>query len=213
MIPNTTSGRHLDDIWTTSDSPIGACLSRLWLIALLALAHAFATSPVQADTFADAFTDAIALHDAARAGDEDSLEAAVESFKRLGSKQPNNAEVIAYLGSAYAISAREGFNVISKMRNTNRALRQLDRALELAPDNFTVRMIRANVHRNLPGMFGRDDDAIADMLALHDIFTQAIDPPPRMAESMLPIYDGLIEEAPDRQDWVAARAKALQIAN
>lgn len=192
----------------TSCSSIRVNLTALVVVSI-AMAHPFVITPVRADAFAEA----VALHDAARDGDERSLEAAVETFERLNAQQPSNAEVIAYLGSVYAISAREGFNVISKMRNTNRALRELDRAVELAPDNFTVRMVRANVHSNLPKMFGRGDDAITDMIALHDIFMSISDPSAEMAGSMVPIYDALMERAPDQGDWSAARANALQIAN
>ena len=158
------------------------------------------------------FDEAVALHDAVRDGDSKRLDDAVTLLQTLHAEQPQNAEILAYLGSVYAILAREGRSVVSKMRDTNRALRELDRAAEIAPNNFTVRMVRANVQMNLPQMFGREDDAIDDMIMLHSIFAQSPTRTHRMAEAMVPIYDSLIERAPDRADWASARQAALQIA-
>lgn len=155
------------------------------------------------------FESAKALHDQAREGDEEAAEQAVDAFTNLVKAEPNNALALAYLGSSYAISAREASVVTNKIRYTNRGLRYLDQAVTLAPQNFVVRLIRANVTANLPSMFGRGDTALEDMLLLDQLYSAA--PTPRLAGPMLGIYAKLEDAAPKKSDWAgkAAQAKAL----
>ena len=151
----------------------------------------------------------VALHDAARDGDGDAAGEAVETLERYLKRFPKDGEARAYLGSAYALRGRDASSVVNKMRYTNRGLRHLDRALEAAPRNFTVRIIRARVNAGLPEMFGRDEAATGDMLALDEIFRAG--PSPRMAGWMVGIYEALQERAPDAGPWGERleRARAL----
>jgi len=153
---------------------------------------------------------AIALHNSAAAGDKAALADAVSMLETLVGANPQDAETVAYLGSAYAITAREKRNVVGKMRNVNNALRYLDQALEMAPNNFTVRMVRASVQRNLPPMFNRGDDAIEDMIALDRLFLAMNNAPQSMAKAMIPIYGHLLENAASRGDWASGQKIALQ---
>ena len=83
------------------------------------------------------------------------------------------------------------------MRYTNRGLRHLDRALDAAPRNFTVRLIRAKVNSSLPKMFSRSDAALEDMLALDEIFHE--EPLAGLARWMVEIYEELQSRAPGRR--------------
>ena len=152
----------------------------------------------------------IALHDAARDGDEEeAAESAVEALERYLERFPKDGEARAYLGSSYAMMGRDASSVVNKMRYTNRGLRHLDRALDAAPRDFTVRFIRARVNASLPSMFNRDEAALADMLALDEIFRAS--PAPAMAGWMIGIYEDLRDRAPDAGPWDErlARARAL----
>ena len=151
----------------------------------------------------------IALHDAARDGEGDAAGAAVEALERYLKRFPQDGEARAYLGSAYALRGRDASSVVNKMRYTNRGLRHLDRALDAAPRNFTVRIIRARVNARLPKMFDRNEAATGDMLALDEIFRAG--PSPRMAGWMVGIYEALQERAPDAGPWGERleRARAL----
>ena len=60
----------------------------------------------------------------------------------LNRPDPENAEVIAYLGSFCALVARDGSGAFARMLSGKKDLKILDHALELAPENFTVRMVR-----------------------------------------------------------------------
>ena len=141
----------------------------------------------------------IALHDAAVEGDEDAAEKAAKALGRYLKRLPEDGEARAYLGSAYALMARDASSVANKVRYTNRGLRHLDRALEAAPRAFAVRMIRANVNSSLPEMFKRADAALADLLALDEIYRA--EPSPGLAREMVGIYPMLQERAPDAGPW------------
>ena len=151
----------------------------------------------------------IALHDEARDGDESAAGKAVEQLERYLDRFSNDGEARAWLGSAYAMMGRDASSVVNKMRYTNRGLRHLDRALDAAPRMFTVRLIRARVHSSLPKMFGRGDAALDDMLALDGIFRE--DPSPRLAGSMIGIYEALRDRAPAAGPWVERLDRARRL--
>ena len=148
----------------------------------------------------------IALHDAARDGDGPAARRAVEPLERYLDRFANDGEARAWLGSVYAMMGRDAASIFNKMRYTNRGLRHLDRALDTAPRSFTVRLIRARVNSSLPKMFGRDDEALEDMLALDAMFRE--DPSPRLVRSMIGIYEALRERAPAAGPWVERLERA-----
>ncbi len=141
----------------------------------------------------------IAFHDEAREGDQEAAEKAVERLERYLKQFSKDGEARAYLGSAYAMMGRDASSVVNKMRYTNRGLRHLDRALDAAPRNFTVRLIRAKVNSSLPKMFSRSDAALEDMLALDEIFHE--EPLAGLARWMVEIYEELQSRAPDAGPW------------
>ena len=152
----------------------------------------------------------IALHDRAIEGDEDAAEKAVEQLERYLDRFSKDGEARAYLGSAYAMMARNASSVVNKTRYANRGLRHLDRALDAAPRKFAVRLIRANVNSALPKMFERGDAALEDMLALDAIYREA--PSPTLASAMVEIYEELQTRAPDAGPWAARLDEARDLA-
>ena len=113
---------------------------------------------------------AIELHDRAVDGHEAAAETAASHLERYLDRISTDWEARAYLGSAYAMMARDASSVMNKTRYANRGLRHLDRALEGAPRMFSVRLIRARVNSSLPKMFGRGGAALEDMLTLDRIY-------------------------------------------
>lgn len=182
--------------------------AHLAVCAAALAAVAISTGPALADSAA--FERAVALHDAGRDGDADAVGEAVEAFERLVEADPENAHARAYLGSSYALTARDASEVADRIRYVNRGLRYLDAAVEVAPDDFVIRLIRANVSAGLPEMFGRRERAIEDMLALDAMFEATRSP--RMAGPMLGIYDQLSELAPEKGDWDARAEEARALA-
>ena len=154
--------------------------------------------------------EAIALHDAARDGDEDAVQPALEMLTTLNSVDPENVEVLVYLGSSYALVARYESGWFARWRNGKKGLKLLDQASERAPKNFTVQMTRAWVHGAMPKFLGYSDAALEDMLALHSIFSNLDAPSQQMSEKMVPIYERLIADAPERGDWLPWLERARQ---
>ena len=151
----------------------------------------------------------IEFHDAAREGNEEAAGAAIDQLARYLKRFPEDGEAWAYLGSATALMGRGASTVVNRMRYTNRGLRHLDRAFDVAPRNFAVRFIRARVHSSLPKMFNRSEAATEDMLALDEIFR--VEPSPRQARFMVEIYEDLQHRAPEAGPWGERleRARAL----
>ncbi|MBB5393829.1 MULTISPECIES: tetratricopeptide repeat protein [unclassified Herbaspirillum] len=89
---------------------------------------------------------------------------AVGYLKKATELEPDNAEMLAYLGSAYAMAGRDSSFVVNKVSNVNKGLAALDKAVKKDPSNLTVRFIRGSVSYNLPAMFSRKTTAENDYL-------------------------------------------------
>ena len=189
----------------------------LWLLCVPVPAAAASSAPAtEAESslevppeYAALREQAIALHDRAVEGDEDSAEQAVAQLERYLKRLVADVEARAYLGSAYTMMARDASSVVNKTRYANRGLRHLDRALDAGAGNFTVRMIRANVNSSLPKMFERGGAALDDMLALDGIYRLA--PSPRQAREMVWIYEELQRRAPGAGPWAERLDRAREL--
>ena len=148
------------------------------------------------------------LHDDAQNGDIRAIRPAIMALRRLRREDPWHAEAAVYLGSAYAIAARDGWFGPSRLVNTARAVHHLNTALDFAPDNFEVRMVRASVQSHMPRIFGRMGAAIEDAIVLDQMFRRFEGPRPAIASRMLPIYDFLARTAPEKGNWSEGRRKA-----
>ncbi len=156
------------------------------------------------------FDKAVELHDAGREGDVASTERAVAAFDALVKKDAADPVVLAYLGSSYALLARDSRRVANRMRYANRGLSHLDDAVSMAPDKFTPRFIRVNVTAHIPAIFGRTEQAVEDLLLLDAMFTEARSP--SMAGGMIGIYELLSEKAPEKGDWTEKARIARELA-
>ena len=104
----------------------------------------------------------IASHQLAALKVDGASDKAVAYLKKLAELEPDNAETLAYLGSAYAMAGRDSGFVGNKISNVNKGLAALDKAVKKAPDNLMVRFTRASVCYNLPAMFSRKEMAQVD---------------------------------------------------
>ena len=152
--------------------------------------------------------DALKLHDDAQNGDNSAIRPTIMALRRLRREDPWHAESAVYLGSAYAIAARDGWFGLSRLVDVARSVHHLNTALDFAPGNFEVRMVRASVQSHMPRIFGRRGAAIEDAIVLDQIFRRIKDPPPAIASRMLPIYDFLAKTVPQRGNWSEGRRKA-----
>ena len=152
--------------------------------------------------------EAVKLHDDAQNGDRSAIRPTIMALRRLRREDPWHAESAVYLGSAYAIAARDGWFGLSRLVDVARSVHHLNTALDFAPDNFEVRMVRASVQSHMPRIFGRRGAAIKDAVVLDQMFLQIKNPPPAIASRMLPIYDFLAKTVPQRGNWSEGRRKA-----
>lgn len=158
------------------------------------------------------FGEAVALHDAGRNGDTRALAQAVEAFGNFVDDDQNDALAHAYLGSSYALTARDRYWYFPpiKLYFVYIGLHHLDTAVDLEPNNFVTLLIRANVQVGIPAMFLRRDNAVEDMLALDAMFSQIQSQ--ELASDMVDIYNHLSETVPEADDWAAKAQSARQLA-
>ena len=191
--------------------PIRLVLLAVLAVSLLDLAAGFVwlgAGRAAAPQDVDSIDDAVQLHDAAYDGDQSALRLAIMALRRLRREDPWDAIAAVYLGSAYAIAVRDGWLGPSRLVDIARSVHHLNAALDFAPDNFEVRMVRASVQHNLPRIFGRRAAAIEDAVVLDQMFRRIEDPNPAIASRMLPIYDFLARTAPEKGNLSEGLRKA-----
>lgn len=104
----------------------------------------------------------ILYHNLGVEGDKKAVKRAKKLFEKLLELDPQNAEALAWCGSVLTLKGRDVLFPVSKLSYVNDGIEKTDKAVELAPDNINVRMIRAHNSLNLPGIFHRIEIAITD---------------------------------------------------
>lgn len=104
----------------------------------------------------------IAAHQLSLFGKEDYADKAIKYLGNVVEKKPDDAVARAYLGSSYALLARESSVIMQRVSNVNKGLSILNRAVRMAPKDFVVRMVRGSVIFELPAMFKQLDMGIED---------------------------------------------------
>lgn len=104
----------------------------------------------------------IAYHNLGGAGDKKAVKQGVKILKQLLKIDPDNGEAHGWYGSILTMKGRDAWLPILSVWHVNEGCKAMDKAVELAPHNVTVRMIRGNNNLNLPGFFDRIDLAVED---------------------------------------------------
>lgn len=103
--------------------------------------------------------------------DRESIGKAVDIFNKVLKKEPENAEIRAYLGSSYTIKARDfplkwianitplGF---VRIYYTKKGTNSMDEAVEMDSLNPAIRLIRGIACVNMPKFFSQFDKGIRD---------------------------------------------------
>ena len=135
----------------------------------------------------------------------EALASCIELLESLKEVEPVDPRVIALLGSCYAISARDDTNSLNKLKERKHiilGLDYIDQALEMAPDDIVVRLIRTAVQFHVPEMIfvpktlGRNQAALEEMIILDELFKQ--EPLPAIANDMLILYRKMKVKLPSR---------------
>ena len=154
---------------------------------------------------------AIRDHDRAREGEKGLAEHVTERLEAVPPEAGGDHPVLrAYLGSAYTLRGRDAGSPLNATRYTNRGIRLLDEAVEFAPDNFTVRAVRAFNNFALPAMFGRRDRALEDMTVLVALYEKQ--PTPARRPATVQALRHLIEDAENKEDKTTAEERRTQLA-
>jgi len=104
----------------------------------------------------------VVSHHKGAQGDKKAVKEAERLFKKALLIEPENPEILAWYGSVLTMKGRDALSPISKLRYVDQGIETMDETCKNAPDNITVRMVRAGNSLGLPCFFGRLDFAISD---------------------------------------------------
>jgi len=94
-------------------------------------------------------------------GDEAAADEALKLFEELHKEEPKDAEVLAFYGNACTIQAKFSF-ILTKLSWAHDGFNYLDTAIKEAPDDVTVRVIRALNSAQVPDFLDREQIARED---------------------------------------------------
>jgi tetratricopeptide (TPR) repeat protein len=172
----------------------------------------------------------IASHQLATMKVEGASNDAVSYLKKAIALEPDNAELLAYLGSAYAMAGRDSSFVVNKVSNVNKGLAALDKAVKKAPRNLNVRFIRGSVSYSVPALFSRKTTAESDYLTIvNEVKAGAQVDPDRLSEAyyklgqmteeksqeksrkgMAQTYYAQAQKASPQSDWAKQAGRAMK---
>jgi tetratricopeptide (TPR) repeat protein len=111
----------------------------------------------------------------AQRGNGEALSKAEEYLDRALSMAPDNPQILVLHGSMLVLKGRDAKLPLMKMRYVQNGLKEMDRAVELAPKDFEVRYVRGVYALNLPDIFERSGTAVEDFECLLRMAVQAPD--------------------------------------
>ncbi len=94
-------------------------------------------------------------HDLGVAGDHKAVERGEELFQKALSLDPNNAYAMGYYGSILSLKARDASMPWTKVKYAKQGFEQLDKSIQLNPDDLDVRLIRAMNSYQVPKFLKR----------------------------------------------------------
>jgi len=101
-------------------------------------------------------------HDEGARDNAKAVELAEKYFKQLLAIEPTNAFATALLGSALTMRARDAFWPKTRLDYVKKGIRVMDTAVQLAPEDPDVRLVRAINSFHMPKFLERDEIAKAD---------------------------------------------------
>ncbi len=104
----------------------------------------------------------IYYHDLGVKSDKKAVENGEELFTKILSLDSTNAVATAYLGSILSLKARDARMPWNKIKYAKRGFVQLDKAVQMEPENLNVRVIRAMNSYQVPQIMKRMKFAFED---------------------------------------------------
>lgn len=93
---------------------------------------------------------------------DDATERAEELFESILQKKRDHVEALVYYGSLLTLKGRDAFLPWNKLSYVEEGCDEMDKAVQLAPQNVTLRITRALNNINLPGFFNRQTYYLED---------------------------------------------------
>ncbi|MFQ5652068.1 MAG: tetratricopeptide repeat protein [bacterium] len=110
-----------------------------------------------------------AYHEQGTTGDKQAVKQAAETAERALQLDPGNALALAIRGSATTMRGRDTWLPWKKLDYVEEGCDDLDKAVEMAPDNIDVRLFRAINSLRLPDFFHRLHYAVKDLKHLRSL--------------------------------------------
>lgn len=101
-------------------------------------------------------------HDLGVAGDSKAVERGIELLEQALAGDPNNAYALGYYGSILSLKARDASMPWTKVKYAKQGFEQLDKSIEMNPDDLDVRLIRAMNSYQVPKFMKRLTLSIED---------------------------------------------------
>jgi hypothetical protein len=133
-----------------------------WCALALGAGAAFGQAPID-DLYAQAL-----------AGDKSATEKCIEALEAIVRAQPQNQLAHVYLGSSYTLRSRDLAIGPEKLRLLRQGIAVMDAAVQAAPEDVQVRLVRALTDEALPFFAGRGEMARAEFFALAEMEANAL---------------------------------------
>jgi len=99
------------------------------------------------------FEEALVLYQQGVNGDASAVPKALELLERVRAMVPDNHLVKAYYGATLVLTGRDAPQSNTRFRNVLRGLKILDEAVDAAPNDVEIRLLRGFVNRRLPELY------------------------------------------------------------
>jgi tetratricopeptide (TPR) repeat protein len=103
-----------------------------------------------------------AYHDQGASGNKDAVEQGMTCLDKALELDPGNSAALAYRGSLWTMRGRDAWWPFTKMKDVDKGIDEMDKAVDLAPTNPTVHIVRGINSVQLPSMFKRLPVALKD---------------------------------------------------
>ena len=112
---------------------------------------------------------AVLYHDAIAATPDDAMAKDAEDlFKKILKTKPDHVQAMGYYGSLLTLKARDAMNPLEKLDFVQQGCDKMDKALQFAPNDIHLRLLRAMNSVNLPPMLNRLSYALKDFQFLRN---------------------------------------------
>lgn len=109
---------------------------------------------------------------------------AVQLLEQVQKSKPEDYMVLCCLGSAYTLMAKDAGSPAARADFFNKGVEYMDKAVRKDPNNYRVRMIRANNSKGMPKFLNRRSIAFEDFETLAGLFEKDHKFPARLKGSV-----------------------------